>query len=84
MHDSSPAHGLPDAVGTTPPAVPQKHGSCLLWLVAEASANTVSAATLQIPGKAHAEYEKGCVDWRDGKLDGAETHLRKAVELYPR
>lgn len=84
MHDSSPAHGLPDAVGTTPPAVPLKHGSCLLWVVAETPANTVSAATLQIPGKAHAEYEKGCGDLRDRKFDGAETHLRKAVQLYPR
>jgi tetratricopeptide (TPR) repeat protein len=56
----------------------------LLWVVAEAPGNTVSAATLQIPGKAHGEYEKGCGDLRDKKFEGAENHLRKAVQLYPR
>jgi tetratricopeptide (TPR) repeat protein len=84
MHNSAPLHGLPDAVGTTPQTVPQKNGSCLLWVVAEAPGNTVSAATLQIPGKAHGEYEKGCGDLRDKKFEGAENHLRKAVQLYPR
>ena len=84
MHNSAPLHGLPDAVGTIPQAVPQKNGSCLLWVVAEAPGNTVSAATLQIPGKAHGEYEKGCGDLRDRKFEGAENHLRKAVQLYPR
>jgi TolA-binding protein len=84
MHNSAPVHGLPDAVGTTPQAAPQKNDSCLLWVVAEAPGNTVSAATLQIPGKAHGEYEKGCGDLRDRKFEGAESHLRKAVQLYPR
>jgi len=84
LHNSAPLHGLPDAVGTTPQTVPQKNGSCLLWVVADVPGNTVSAATLQIPGKAHGEYEKGCGDLRDRKFEGAENHLRKAVQLYPR
>jgi len=68
MHNSAPLHGLPDAVGQMPQTAPQKNGSCLLWVVAEATGNTVSAATLQIPGKAHGEYEKGCGDLRDRKI----------------
>jgi tetratricopeptide (TPR) repeat protein len=84
MHNSAPMHGLPDAMGTTPLKTPQNNGSCLLWVVAETPANTVSAATLRIPGKARGEYEKGCGDLRDGKFESAENHLRKAVQLYPR
>lgn len=84
MHNSAPVHGLPDAVGTTPQNPPQNNGSCLLWAVTEAPANTVSAAALQIPGKARGEYEKGCGDLRGGKLESAENHLRKAVQLYPK
>jgi tetratricopeptide (TPR) repeat protein len=84
MHNSAPLHGLPDATGPVPQAAPQKNGSCLLWVVAEVPANAVSAATLQIPGKAHGEYEKGCGDLREKKFEGAENHLRKAVQLYPR
>jgi tetratricopeptide (TPR) repeat protein len=84
MHDSSPQHGLPDAVGTAPQKTSQNIGSCLLWTVVEAPANTVSAVALQIPGKARAEYEKGCGDLREGKVENAESHLRKAIQLYPK
>jgi len=84
MHNSAPLHGLPDAVGTTSQKTPQNNGSCLLWAVTEARANTVSAAALQIPGKARGEYEKGCGDLRDGKFESAENHLRKAVLLFPK
>jgi tetratricopeptide (TPR) repeat protein len=84
MHDSAPQHGLPDAVGTAPEKTHQNIGSCLLWTVAAAPANTVSAAALQIPGKARAECEKGCRDLRDGKFENAENHLRKAIQLYPK
>jgi tetratricopeptide (TPR) repeat protein len=84
MHDSSPQHGLPDAVGTAPQKTSQNIGSCLLWTVVEAPANTVSAVALQIPGKARAEYEKGCGDLRDGKFESAENHLRKAIQIYPK
>jgi tetratricopeptide (TPR) repeat protein len=84
MHNSARVHGFPDAAGTIHETAPQKNGPCLLWVVAEARGNTVSAATLQIPGKARGEYEKGCGDLRDRKFEGAENHLRKAVQLYPR
>jgi tetratricopeptide (TPR) repeat protein len=84
LHDSAPLHGLPDAVGTAPQKTPQNIGSCLLWRVVEAPANTVSAVALQIPGKARAEYEKGCGALREGKFVSAENHLRKAIQLYPK
>jgi len=84
MHDSAPRHGLPDVVGTVPQKTSQNIGSCLLWTVVEAPANTVSAVALQIPGKARAEYEKGCGDLRDGKFENAESHLRRAIQLYPK
>jgi tetratricopeptide (TPR) repeat protein len=84
MHNTAPVHGLPDAMGTAPQPALQSNGSCSLWAVGRASGNTVSAATLQIPRKAHGEYEKGCGDLRDRKFEGAENHLRKAVQLYPR
>jgi predicted Zn-dependent protease len=43
----------------------------------------VSAATLQVPGKARGEYSKACGDLRGKKLASAEQHLRKAVQEYP-
>jgi len=84
LHNSAPSHGLPDAMGTIPQKVPQMNGSCSLWVVGKAPENTVSAATLQIPGKARGEYEKGCGDLRDRKFESSENHVRKAVQLYPR
>jgi tetratricopeptide (TPR) repeat protein len=84
LHDSAPTHGLPDAVGTMPQKTPEKDDTCVLWTVAGAPANAVSTATLQIPGKARGEYDKGCSDLRSKKFESAENHLRKAVEVYPR
>lgn len=84
MHNSAPLHGLPDAMGTAPQPALQNNGSCSLWAVGKAPGNTVSAATLQIPGKARGEYEKGCGDLRDRKFESSENHFRKAVQLYPR
>jgi tetratricopeptide (TPR) repeat protein len=84
MHNSAPSHGLPDAMGTIPLKTPENNGSCLLWAAAEVPPNAVSTATLQIPGKARGEYDKGCGDLRNRKFESAENHLRKAVELYPR
>jgi len=66
MHNSAPLHGLPDAVGQMPQTAPQKNGSCLLWVVAEAPGNTVSAATLQIPGKRTANTKKVAAIYETG------------------
>jgi len=87
LHSSAPDHALPDATGAQPAvaAAPEQDETCLLWAVAAAApAPTVKAAALEVPGKARTEYKKGCVDLRGKKLASAETHLRKAVEEYPK
>src|SRR5271170_219888 len=87
MHNTAPGHALPDATGAQPAvaAAPEQDESCLLWAVAAAApASTVKAAELEVPGKARAEYKKGCSELRGKKLASAETHLRKAVEEYPK
>src|SRR5271163_651672 len=87
LHSSAPDHALPDATGPQPVTAPplDRDESCLLWAVTAAGpAPTVKAAALEVPGKARAEYKKGCSELRGKKLDSAETHLRKAVEEYPK
>lgn len=84
LHNSAPTHGTPDAVGAPPATVVERDVPCLLWTVSVTPAATVNAATLQVPGKARGEYDKGCSDLKGKKLATAESHLRKAVEDYPR
>ena len=84
LHNPAPMHATPDAVGAPIVNVADRDDSCLLWTVGEAPARTVNAATLQVPGKARGEYNKGCSDMKGKKLATAEGHLRKAVQDYPR
>ena len=84
LHNSAPDHALPDAPGPQRPNIADRDESCLLWTVAEVQGPTISAATLQVPGKARGEYRKGCSDLRGKKLETAENHLRKALQEYPR
>jgi tetratricopeptide (TPR) repeat protein len=84
LHNSAPDHALPDAPGPQPPNITDRDESCSLWTVAEVQGPTISAATLQVPGKARGEYRKGCSDLKGKKLENAENHLRKALQEYPR
>jgi tetratricopeptide (TPR) repeat protein len=86
LHDSAPNHASADAVGTAPPAaIVERDESCLIWTVSEVrAAPTVKAGELQVPEKARGEFRKGCGDFRSRKLATAESHLRKAVEVYPK
>ena len=86
LHSSAPDHALPDATGAQPAtaSLPDRDESCLLWTIVTASDSTVKAATLQVPGKARSEFQKGCSDLRGKKFASAETHLRKAVANYPK
>jgi len=84
LHNPAPVHATADAVGAMPATVAERDEACLLWTVAEAPASTVNASSLQVPGKARDEYNKGCSDLRSKKLATAESHLRKAVQDYPR
>lgn len=56
--------------------------SCSLWDGPSSSRSAVSAARLQVPGKARDEYTKACGDLRHKKLTNAESHLHNAVQQY--
>ena len=78
-------HAPVDAVAVLQPMdTPRPEHSCSLWAIAGTQGATVSAAMLRVPGKARGEYRKACGDLNGKKLAGAEQHLRKAVQEYPR
>ena len=81
-----PNHGkaIPDStVGLQRRETAPADEPCLLWAVEGARQGTVSAAALQVPGKAKGQYGKACGDIGGKKLASAEEHLRKAVQEYP-
>jgi tetratricopeptide (TPR) repeat protein len=81
-----PANGdvtLDPTISMQQPGTDPMEESCSLWTAAGTQRAAVSAATLQIPGKAKGEYGKACRDLSHKKLAGAEGHLRKAVQQYP-
>ena len=82
LHDSSPRHANADVGGSLPLLI-QQDDSCLLWTEAKTDAATVSAANLKAPPAAHDEYKKACGEVRAKRLDGAEAHVRKAIDLSP-
>jgi tetratricopeptide (TPR) repeat protein len=57
--------------------------SCNTWTESGVHSPTVSAVRLGVPGKASSEYQKACGAFKGRKLPNAETHLHKAIELYP-
>jgi tetratricopeptide (TPR) repeat protein len=57
--------------------------ACNSWTESSSHSPTVSVARLAVPGKASSEYQKGCGALKDRKLNDAEEHERKAIELYP-
>jgi tetratricopeptide (TPR) repeat protein len=40
-------------------------------------------ARLQVPDKASSEFQKGCSAYKSKKLNDAEQHVRKALDIYP-
>ena len=44
----------------------------------------ISAATLNIPEKARAEFEKGNAEMNDRKWESAKKHFEKAIKEYPK
>ncbi|HKV06031.1 MAG TPA: hypothetical protein VJO53_13120 [Candidatus Acidoferrales bacterium] len=57
--------------------------SCNSWTEAAAKSPTVSMARLAVPGKASGEFQKACGNLKGRRLPDAETHARKAVQIYP-
>jgi tetratricopeptide (TPR) repeat protein len=82
LHDSSPVHANADVGGSLPLLV-QQNDSCLLWTEGKTDSATVSAANLKAPPAAHDEYKKACGEVKAKRLDGAEAHVRKAINLSP-
>ncbi|HEV7967715.1 MAG TPA: hypothetical protein VGP19_09105 [Candidatus Acidoferrales bacterium] len=56
--------------------------SCLPWDLSSVRGSTVSAARLQVPGKARGQYEKACGALKKKKLTEAEQHARDAIQTY--
>lgn len=56
---------------------------CNSWTESGVRSPTVSVARLAVPGKAGGEYQKGCGAYKDKRLEQAEQHLRKAIDIYP-
>ena len=56
---------------------------CNSWTESGVLSPTVSIARLAVPGKATSEYQRGCGAYKDKRLDQAERHLRKAIDIYP-
>jgi tetratricopeptide (TPR) repeat protein len=81
-----PSHGrvIPDPTNGMDRPEGASEGSCSLWEMAATQRATVSTSALQVPEKAKGEFGRACGDVRRDKLAGAEQHLRKAVQVYPR
>jgi tetratricopeptide (TPR) repeat protein len=57
--------------------------ACILWTESSIRTPVVSSKRLTIPWKAVSEYQKGCAAYKSQKFSDAESHLHKAVEVYP-
>ena len=58
-------------------------GTILLHRISGQEGSTVSLTSLQAPGKAHREFDKGAEALRKDRLDDAARHFEKAVAIYP-
>jgi len=59
-------------------------GIIMLHSRAKKADGMVTAASLEVPGKARKEYEKGSEQLEKGNLAEAEKCLRKAIDQYPK
>ncbi|HYM06349.1 MAG TPA: tetratricopeptide repeat protein, partial [Terriglobales bacterium] len=64
--------------------IAEKDESCLLPPLTLTSNPTIAAAQLKITAKARKEYHQACAALKNNKTAGAEKHLRKAVQYYPK
>jgi tetratricopeptide (TPR) repeat protein len=62
---------------------PLEERTCFLPPLVGIHSSTVAISNVEPPSKAQKEYETGCDALKKNKLDVAETHLRKAVQLHP-
>lgn len=62
----------------------QRKDTCLLPPLGSTRSSVITAAQLRIPTKARREYLKACSFLMKRKSTDAESHLRKAVQDYPK
>jgi tetratricopeptide (TPR) repeat protein len=62
----------------------QRKDTCLLPPLDSTRSSVIRAAQLRIPIKARKEYQKACSALTTKKSTDAESHLRKAVQDYPK
>lgn len=81
---ADPARPLPDSFSdfANPAASSASEKSCSTWTEAASHSPTVSAARLMVPNRARSEYQKACGALKDRKLEQAEQHARKALDVY--
>jgi Tetratricopeptide repeat len=63
---------------------PQANDTCLLPPLNRVHSPVISATALAVPEKAQYEYFEACEALSKKKVDVAEKHLRKAVQLAPK
>ncbi len=57
--------------------------ACNSWTESGVHSPTVSVARLGVPDKASSEFQRACGSYKDKKFPQAETHVRKAIDVYP-
>ena len=57
--------------------------ACNSWTDSGVHSPTVSLSRLEVPDKASSEFQKGCSAYKSKKLNDAEQHVRKALDIYP-
>ena len=57
--------------------------ACEGWTAVEVNSPTVSVARLAVPGNARSEFRKACGELKIDRFQDAESHARRAVQMYP-
>jgi tetratricopeptide (TPR) repeat protein len=57
--------------------------ACSSWTESGVHSPTVSVSRLSVPDKATGEFQKACSAYKDKRLEQAEGHVRKAIDIYP-
>jgi len=56
---------------------------CFRWPISGTLSAVVSTSQLQVPDKAYSEFQEGCSNVSGKKLQKAQQHLEKAVQIDP-
>lgn len=74
----------PGVIMVTPDSVRMVDSeACNSWTESGVHSPTVSVSRLQVPDKASGEFQRACSSYKDKKFTQAESHARKAIEIYP-